>query len=127
MQSELTVLAGLVFIVTQRAVEGREVSQLLPLQLVLAFGDGCGLRRLAMRDTEGQAYRFNDVRNQLLRLVHLFLGVCHDQAVQILLLITGVSSVRPAFAFFHGSFASDRNLCAGVGFHFLERVATRTN
>ena len=32
-------------------------------------------------------YGLNDVVNQLLRLVDLLLGVGHDQAVQILLLV----------------------------------------
>ena len=72
-------------------------------------------------------YRLDDLVDQLLRLVDLFFGVCHDQAVQIFFLVTGVSSIRSSFPFLDGAFSTDCNLRLGLGFHFLERVATRSD
>jgi hypothetical protein len=44
-----TVLAGLVLVITEGAVEGGKLAKLVPLQLVLTFRDRCGLTRLASR------------------------------------------------------------------------------
>lgn len=38
-----TVLAGLVLVVSEGSVEGRQFTQLVTLELVLAFGNGRGL------------------------------------------------------------------------------------
>jgi hypothetical protein len=38
-------------------------------------------------------YRLDDVVNQLLGLVHLVLGVGHDQTVKVFFLVAGVSGV----------------------------------
>jgi ABC-type proline/glycine betaine transport system permease subunit len=65
--------------------------------------------------------------NELLRLVNLVLGIGHDQAVQVFLLVAGVSCVRSTFTLLDGAFASDSDLCAGFGFHLLERVSTRAD
>jgi hypothetical protein len=59
-----TILASLVLVITERTVEGCKLTQLVALELVLAFRDRCS--------------SFNDVVNQLLGLVHLLFGVCHD-------------------------------------------------
>jgi len=40
-----TVLAGLVFVVTESTVEGCELTQLVALELVLSFGDGGSLHK----------------------------------------------------------------------------------
>ena len=76
-----------------------------------------------MEDT----YRLDDIVDQLLRFVDLVFGVGHDQAVQILFLVAGVSCVRTTFALLDGAFATDRNLCAGLGLHLFERVASRAD
>lgn len=65
--------------------------------------------------------------DQLLRLVDLVFGVGHDEAMQVFLLVAGVSSVRSTLTLLDGAFAANRNLGARLGFHLLERVATRTN
>jgi hypothetical protein len=72
-------------------------------------------------------YSLNDVVDELLGLVDLLLGVGHDQAVEILLLVAGVSGVRASLALLDGTLATDRNLCAGLSFHLLERVSTGAN
>ena len=41
---ELTVLTSLVLVVTESTVKSRQLSKLVPLELVLTLGDGCGLR-----------------------------------------------------------------------------------
>ncbi len=69
-------------------------------------------------------YRLDDVVDQLLGLVHLFLGVGHDETVQVLFLVTGVRRIGAPLALLDGAFAADRNLGAGFCFHLLERVAT---
>jgi hypothetical protein len=63
------------------------------------------LNRMWARGT----YSFNDVVDQFLSLVDLFLGIRHDQAVEIFFLVTGVSCVRAAFSFLDGSFSTDCN------------------
>lgn len=65
--------------------------------------------------------------NQLLGLVDLFFSVCHDETVEILLLVAGVGSIGAALSFLDGALSSDGNLGLRFSFHFLERVTTRTN
>jgi hypothetical protein len=100
-----TVLAGLVLVVSQGTVESSELTKLVALEFVLAFGDG--------------SRSLNDVVNQLLGLVHLFFGVGHDQAVEILLLVAGVGSIRSTFALLDGALATNGNLGARICLHLL--------
>lgn len=72
-------------------------------------------------------YRFDDIVNQLLRLVDLLLRVRHDQTMEILLLVAGVSCVRTSFALFHRAFATDSDLRTGLGLHLLQSIASRAN
>lgn len=72
-------------------------------------------------------YSLDNVVDKLLRLVDLLLGVGHDQAVKILLLVAGMSCVRTSFTLLDGAFATDRNLCLGFGLHLLEGVSTGAN
>lgn len=75
----------------------------------------------------GVTYRLNDVVDELLGLVDLLLRIRHDQTMQVLLLVAGVSCVRASFTLLDGAFATNRNLCARLGLHLLERVSTRSN
>jgi hypothetical protein len=84
--------------------------------LVLTFEDGMGM-----------TYSLDNVVDELLGLVDFLLRVGHNQAVQVLLLVTGMSCVRSSFTLFDGALATDRNLRAGLGFHLLEGVSTRSN
>lgn len=61
------VLAGLVFIIAESTVQGSKLSKLIAFELVLPFRDGGG--------------SFDDIVDQLFRLVDFLFGVCHDQAV----------------------------------------------
>lgn len=108
-----TVLASLVFIVTQSSVQSSELSELVTLQFVLALGDGSS--------------GFDDVVDQFLGLVNLVLGVGHDQAVEILFLITGVSCIGAALALLDGTLATNGNFCTRFGLHLLQSVATRAD
>lgn len=108
-----TVLAGLVFVITQSTVERGEFSKLVTLELILAFGNRCG--------------SFDDVVDQLLGLVNLVLRVCHDETMKVFFLVAGVGSVRPAFAFLDGSLATNGDFSSGIIFHFLQRVTTRSD
>jgi hypothetical protein len=109
---ELTILASLVLIVSQGTVESSQLTELVPLELVLALGDGGG--------------GFDDVVDKLFGLVDLVFGVGHDQAMEILLLVASVSSVGTAFTLLDRTFATDCNLCTGLRFHLLESVTTGT-
>lgn len=72
-------------------------------------------------------YRLDNVVDELLRLVHLVLGIGHDQAVQVFLLVAGVSCVRSSFTLLNGSFAANCDLRAGFRLHLFERVSTRAD
>jgi hypothetical protein len=108
-----TVLAGLVLVVTEGTVKGSKLTELVSLEFVLAFGDRGG--------------SLNDIVDKLLGLVDLLLSICHDQAVQVLLLVTGVSCVRPSFTLLDGTFSANGDLCARLRFHLFESVSTRSN
>ena len=122
-----TVLASLVLIVTQRAVQSGEFAELIALELVLAFRDRGGLLKVSKQlDKIGwdDTYRLDDVVNQLLGLVHFLLGVCHDQAVQVFVLVAGMSSVRLSLSFFDRSFAANCDLGTRLRLHLLQSIAT---
>jgi hypothetical protein len=108
-----TVLAGLVLVVAERTVERGKLTELVSLEFVLAFRNGSG--------------SLDDVVDELLGLVDLLLRVRHDQAMQVLLLVAGVSCVRASLAFLDGALATDCNLCAGLRLHLLEGVSTGSN
>ena len=113
-EATLTILTSLILIVTKSTVEGREFTELVTLQLVLTFGDRCSLVSISQQTVKypaSEANRFDDVVNQLLRFIDLFLGIGHDQTVEIFFLVAGVSCVRSTLSFFDGSFATDGNLC----------------
>jgi hypothetical protein len=107
-----TVLTSLVFVVTKGTVKSSQLSELISLELVLTFGD--------------RGSRFNNVVHQLLRLVDLFLGICHDQTVKIFFLVASVSGVRATFSFLDGALATDSNFGPGLRLHLLQGVSTRT-
>ena len=124
-----TILAGLVLVVSEGTVKSGKFAKLVALQLVLAFRNRSSLNKSVIcqlgrsRDTN----RFDDVVNQLLRLVDLFLSVRHDQTVQVFLLVAGMGCVRSAFAFLDGTLATDSNFCSGLGFHLFECISTGAN
>jgi hypothetical protein len=62
--------------------------------------------------------------NQLLGLVDFLLGIGHDQAVQIFVLVAGVSSVRLSLSFFHGALAANCDFGTGLCLHLLQCVST---
>jgi len=108
-----TVLAGLVLVVAEGTVEGGKLTELVALEFVLTFGDG--------------GSRLNDIVDKLLGLVDLLLGVGHDQAVKIFLLVAGMSRVRASLTLLDGALATDRNLRLGFCLHLLKRVSTGAN
>ena len=125
-----TVLTSLILIVAEGTVECGEFAELIALELVLAFGDGGGLPIISCLSSSVRfqgAYRFNDVVDQLLGFVDLLFSICHDQAVQILILVAGVSGVRFSFALFDRAFASNCDLGAGLGLHLFQRISTRSD
>jgi hypothetical protein len=107
-----TVLASLVLVVTKGTVKSGKLTELVALELVLAFRDRCGC--------------FNDVVDKLFGLVNLFFGVRHNQTVQVFFLVATVSGVRSTLSFFDGAFASNGNLGTGLGLHLFQGVSTRS-
>lgn len=85
MSNLTTILASLVFIVTKSTVEGGKFSELIPLELVLAFRNGRS--------------RLDDVVHQFLGFVDFFFSVCHDKTMEIFFLVASVSGVRSTFSF----------------------------
>ena len=129
---ELTVLASLVFIVTECTVEGGEFSELVTLELILTFGNRSSLFALSVSISrkhwkETKTYGFNDVVDQLLGLVYFLLRICHDQTVKIFFLIASVSGIRSPLSFLDGTFASNSNLGSRFLFHGLKSVSTRSD
>ncbi len=57
--------------------------------------------------------------NQLLRLVDLLLGIGHDQTMQILFLVAGMSRIGSTFAFLDRALAANGNLGTRVLLHSL--------
>jgi hypothetical protein len=54
-----TVLAGLVLVVAEGAVQGGQFAKLITLELILAFGDGCGLQHVSVLPTMYGMYSSN--------------------------------------------------------------------
>lgn len=127
------VLASLVLVVTESTVESSQLTQLVALELVLTFGNGGSLRGedISMRIGRGQTwsftYRLNDLVNEFLRFDDLFLGIGHNQAVQILILVAGMSSVRLALTLLDRALSADRDLGLRFGFHVFQSVTTGTD
>lgn len=69
-------------------------------------------------------HSFDDVVDQLLGLVDLVLGVCHDQTVQVLFLVASVSGIRATFALLDRALAANCDLGSRLSFHLFEGVAT---
>lgn len=77
-----------------------------------------------MRERARSTYSLNDVVNKFLCLVDFFLSVGHDQAMEVLFLVTGVSGIGATFSFLDGSFSTDSDFGLGFCFHFLQGVTT---
>lgn len=80
----LTILACLILIIPKCTVESCKLTELITLELVLTLGDGGGLvfiSQQTFQDCVVVTCSFNDVVNELLRLVDLLFGVGHDQAM----------------------------------------------
>ena len=73
-----------------------------------------------MRLFDVETYRFDDIVNELLGLVDLLFSVCHDETVEIFILVDGVRSVGFSFALFHRAFTANRDLCLGLCFHLFQ-------
>lgn len=112
MSNLATVLTSLILIITEGTVESSQLSQLVSLEFVLAFGN--------------RGSCFNNIVHKLLGLVNLLFGICHDQTMEVFFLVTSVSGVRSAFSFFDGAFASNGNLGTRFGLHLLQGISTRT-
>ena len=75
----------------------------------------------------GLAYRLDDLVDELLGFNDLLLGVGHDQAVKILVLVASVSGIRFALAFLDRALSANRNLGLRLGFHCFQSVTTGTD
>jgi hypothetical protein len=75
-----TVLASLILIVSKSTIECCKLTKLVTLELILTFWDRGSLRILELwfESLQRKTYSLNNVVDQLLRLVNLLLGICHD-------------------------------------------------
>jgi len=126
-----TVLASLVFVITKRTVQCSELAELIALEFILAFGNRRGLCNFIGVEFNqakfGCTYSLDDVVDKLFGFVYLLFRVGHDQAMQILVLVARVRSVRLSFALFHRAFAADGDFGPRLALHLLQCVATRAN
>lgn len=72
-------------------------------------------------------YSLDNLVYEPLCFVDLLFRVCHDQAMEVLVLVAGVSSVRFALALLDRALATDCDLGARLCLHLFERVTTRTD
>lgn len=71
-------------------------------------------------------YRLDNVVDQLLGLVDLLFGLCHDQTMKVFFLVATVSGVRSTLSFLDGALATDSNFGTRLSLHFLQGIATRS-
>jgi hypothetical protein len=127
-----TVLAGLILVIPESTVQRRKFTELVSLEFVLALGNRGSLGEVEHFIAKGDqmislTYCLDNIMDQFLGFIDLFLGICHDQAVEILFLVACVCSIGPAFTFLDRTFSTDGNLGTGFSFHLLQSVATRAN
>lgn len=72
-------------------------------------------------------YCLNDVVDEFLGFVNLLLSIAHNETMEVLVLVAGVSGVRLPFALFDRAFAANGDFGTGLLFHLFQRVTTRTN
>jgi hypothetical protein len=127
---QLTVLASLVLVVTKRTVESSELTELVALELVLAFRDGCGLIIVSINcgpsGWDSGTDCFNNVVNKLLGLVDFFFGICHNETVKIFFLVATVRGIGATLSFLDGAFTTNGNLGTRLGLHLFQGVSTRS-
>jgi hypothetical protein len=125
------VLASLVLVVTKGTVERGEFTQLVSLELVLAFGDGGSLWKSKYTScaelSTDVTYSFNDLVNELFGFCNLLLGIGHNQAVEVLVLVAGMGSIGLALTFLDGALSANSNLGQRLGFHVFQSVSTGTD
>jgi hypothetical protein len=73
------------------------------------------------------AYRLNDLVDELLGFCNLFLGIGHDQAVEVLVLVAGMSSIRLAFTLLDRALSTNGDLGLRLCFHIFQSVTTGTD
>ena len=74
-----------------------------------------------------KTYRFDDVIDEFFGFVDFLFCVCHDQTMEILLLIGSVRSITSALSFFYGSFSANGDFGSRFRLHFLQCMSTRAD
>lgn len=72
-------------------------------------------------------YRLNDLVDELLGFGNLFLGIGHNQAVKVLVLVAGMSSVRLALTLLDRALSANGDLGLRLCFHIFQSVTTGTD
>jgi hypothetical protein len=72
-------------------------------------------------------YSFDDLVNELFGFCNLLLGIGHDQAVEILVLVAGMGSIGLALTFLDRALSADCDLGQRLGFHVFQSVTTGTD
>ena len=65
--------------------------------------------------------------DEFLGFCNLFLGIGHDQAVKVLVLVAGMGSVRLALTLLDRALSTNCDLCLRLGFHVFQSVTTGTD
>jgi hypothetical protein len=72
-------------------------------------------------------YSLNNLVNELFGFCNLLLGIGHNQAVEVLVLVAGMGSIGLALTFLDGAFSTNRDLGQRFGFHVFQSVSTGTD
>jgi hypothetical protein len=122
-----TVLAELVLVVSEGTVERSEFSELVPLVvgLVKIKSADVSFARTKTNSVKRNlsTHRLDDLVDQFDTRLDLELVVAGDKTMKLVLFVLWEPAL-PAFAILDGAFTSDRDLCARLPLHPLERVAT---
>jgi hypothetical protein len=128
-----TILADLVFVVTKRTIERRQLAKLVALVVILALRCRSSLkkrhgdqRQNIYPNVESFAYSLDNSVNQPDTLDDLFVRVGQDKAMQVLFSVLGVL-IWTSLALFNASFSADTDFRATLLLHFLQAVATGTH
>jgi hypothetical protein len=127
-----TILADLVFVVTKRTIECRQLAKLVALVIILAFGCRSSLKQHGDQrqnaypntlDVEIVTYSLDNSVDQPDTVNDFFLRVGQDKAMQVLFSILG-ELIWTSLALFNASLSADTDFCATLFLHLLQAVAT---
>jgi hypothetical protein len=130
-----TILADLVFVVTKRTIERRQLAKLVALVVILALRCRSSLKQHGDQrqnaypntlDIEIVTYSLDNSVNQPDTGNDFFIRVGQDKAMQVLFSILS-ELIWTGLALFNASLSADTDFCATLFLHLLQAVSTGTH